>query len=64
MHNTVFCANCNRLRLTSDGKLKPCLMRDDNLIPLADLIRRGEPRERLMEAFREAVALREPYWRN
>ena len=64
MHNTVFCANCNRLRLTSDGKLKPCLMRDDNLIPLADLIRRGEPRERLMAAFREAVAQREPYWRN
>ncbi|MCX6642706.1 MAG: GTP 3',8-cyclase MoaA [Candidatus Bathyarchaeota archaeon] len=64
MHNTIFCANCNRLRLTSDGKLKPCLMRDDNLIPLADLIRRGEPRERLMEAFKEAVAQREPYWRN
>ena len=64
MHNTIFCANCNRLRLTSDGKLKPCLMRDDNLIPIADLIRRGEPRERLVEAFKEAVARRVPYWRN
>lgn len=25
MHNLEFCANCNRLRVTSDGKLKPCL---------------------------------------
>jgi len=27
MHNTEFCMNCTRIRLTSDGKLKPCLMR-------------------------------------
>src|SRR3990172_8586658 len=30
MHNTEFCANCTRMRVTSDGKFKPCLMRKDN----------------------------------
>ena len=64
MHNSRFCAYCTRLRLTSDGRLKPCLMRDDNLVPFAELVRAGEPRERLLEAFREAVARREPYWRD
>jgi cyclic pyranopterin phosphate synthase len=64
MHNSRFCAYCTRLRLTSDGRLKPCLMRDDNLVPFAELMRAGEPRGRLVEAFREAVARREPYWRD
>jgi len=64
MHNSRFCAYCTRLRLTSDGRLKPCLMRDDNLVPFAELVRAGEPRERLVEAFRDAVARREPYWRD
>jgi len=63
MHNSVFCAYCNRLRVTSDGRLKACLMRDDNLVPLVDLIRGGATPERLEDAFREAVARREPYWR-
>jgi len=64
MHNSRFCAYCTRLRLTSDGRLKPCLMRDDNLVPFVELVRAGEPRDRLVEAFREAVARREPYWRD
>ncbi len=63
MHNSRFCKYCTRLRLTSDGRLKPCLMRDDNLVDIVGPIRRGEPREALFEAFREAVARREPYWR-
>jgi len=63
MHNSVFCAYCTRLRVTSDGRLKACLMRDDNLVPLVSLIREGAPPERLEEAFREAVARRRPYWR-
>jgi len=63
MHNSRFCQYCTRLRLTSDGRLKPCLMRDDNLVDVVGPIRRGESREALVEAFREAVARREPYWR-
>jgi GTP 3',8-cyclase len=62
IHNTVFCTNCNRLRLTSDGRLKPCLMRDDNLVPVVQLIRGCAPKEKLEEAFRQATSLRIPYW--
>lgn len=57
MHNTEFCAFCNRLRVTSDGCLKPCLMRNDNHVNVLGL--RGEALE---EKFREAVELREPYY--
>jgi len=63
IHNTVFCANCNRLRLTSDGSLKPCLMRSDNLIPAVQLIRGGAPKSELVSAFWRATDLRAPYWR-
>jgi len=63
IHNTVFCANCNRLRLTSDGSLKPCLMRGDNLVPVVQLLRRGALEEELVEAFRLATSRRAPYWR-
>ncbi|MGD0953453.1 MAG: GTP 3',8-cyclase MoaA [Methanotrichaceae archaeon] len=34
MDNTEFCANCTRIRVTSDGKLKPCLLRNDNLVDI------------------------------
>jgi len=64
MHNSQFCRFCTRLRVTSDGRLKPCLMRDDNLVEAASILRQGEPREALVEAFRKAVAMREPYWRD
>lgn len=64
MHNSVFCAYCTRLRVTSDGHLKACLMRDDNLVPLVSLIREGASPGRLEEAFREAVARRRPFWRD
>ncbi|MBD3206870.1 GTP 3',8-cyclase MoaA [Candidatus Bathyarchaeota archaeon] len=63
MHNSEFCAYCTRLRLTSDGKLKACLMRDDNLVSFVDLIRSGESHEKQLEAFKEAISRREPYWR-
>jgi cyclic pyranopterin phosphate synthase len=26
MHNTEFCSNCTRIRMSSDGRLKPCLL--------------------------------------
>jgi cyclic pyranopterin phosphate synthase len=57
-HNTEFCAFCNRLRVTSDGKLKPCLLRSDNLIDI-----RGKRGAELEGLFREAVRIREPYCR-
>jgi len=36
-----FCQTCNRLRLTADGKIKPCL-HSDSTIDLKDSLRRGE----------------------
>jgi len=63
MHNSVFCSNCNRLRISSDGYLKPCLMRDDNLVPIVKLIRVGASKSQIKEAFLEATKRRAPYWR-
>jgi cyclic pyranopterin phosphate synthase len=64
MHNTDFCRYCTRLRVTSDGKLKPCLMRNDNLVDVLQLLREGSKPEALETAFKEAVSRREPYWRS
>jgi cyclic pyranopterin phosphate synthase len=62
MHNSHFCAYCTRLRLTSDGHLKPCLMRDDNHVESVSLVRNGAGSEALVAAFKEAVSNRKPYW--
>ncbi|MDD1696442.1 MAG: GTP 3',8-cyclase MoaA [Methanoregula sp.] len=58
LHNTEFCAFCNRLRVTSDGKLKPCLLRMDNHIDV-----RGKKDEELEALFIKAVSLREPFYK-
>jgi cyclic pyranopterin phosphate synthase len=58
LHNTEFCAFCNRLRVTSDGKLKPCLLRTDNHIDI-----RGKSGSELEALFQRAVAEREPYYK-
>lgn len=58
MHNTEFCAFCNRLRVTSKGELKPCLLRSDNHVNI-----RGLRGRELVERFYEAVEKREPFFR-
>ncbi len=63
IENTEFCRHCTRLRVTSDGKLKPCLMRNDNLVEVLGPMRRGATDEELIELFEEAVERREPYYR-
>lgn len=63
IENTEFCAHCTRLRVTSDGKLKPCLVRNDNLVDVLTPIRNGADDEELTELFIEAVKRREPYYR-
>ncbi|ATZ61360.2 MAG: GTP 3',8-cyclase MoaA [Methanosarcinales archaeon Met12] len=62
MHNTTFCKNCTRMRVTSDGKLKPCLLRGDNLVDIIEPIRNGASDEELTEMFKKAILLREPFW--
>lgn len=63
MHNSHFCSHCTRLRVTSDGKFKPCLMRTDNHVDFLHAMRRGASDEELAELFREAVMRREPYFK-
>jgi cyclic pyranopterin phosphate synthase len=63
MHNTEFCLNCHRIRLTSDGKLKPCLMREDNLIDILTPARQGASDRTLTELILQAVKLREPFYK-
>ena len=63
MHNSEFCSYCTRLRVTSDGCLKPCLMREDNHVEAVSLLRKGYSRDVVVEAFREAVSRRAPFWR-
>jgi cyclic pyranopterin phosphate synthase len=59
--NGEFCAHCTRLRVTSDGKLKPCLMRNDNLVDILTPMRHGASNDELKELFIRANRIREPY---
>ena len=61
IENTDFCMHCTRMRVTSDGKLKPCLMRNDNLTDILTPLREGARDERLKQLFVQANALREPF---
>ncbi|MDH4212757.1 MAG: GTP 3',8-cyclase MoaA [Candidatus Thorarchaeota archaeon] len=64
MHNSMFCEGCTRLRVTSDGKLKPCLLRSDNLVEILFEDGVHSNKGSLELAFKEAVKNREPYWRD
>jgi cyclic pyranopterin phosphate synthase len=57
--NSEFCMNCNRLRVTSDFKLKPCLLRNDNLVDI-----RGLSDKELDERLKYAISIREPFFKN
>lgn len=62
MDNTKFCENCTRIRLTPDGKLKPCLLRNDNLVDLLTPLRNGESAENIKNLFLDGVNNRKPYY--
>jgi cyclic pyranopterin phosphate synthase len=49
-----FCAHCNRVRLTADGKLRLCLLRNDE-IELRDLMRAGCDDEMLERQMRTGI---------
>ena len=53
-----FCDTCNRLRLTSDGYLRPCLL-DDEEINLKDSLRNGAGMDELRQLIQQAVAIKQ-----
>jgi len=57
LENKDFCKNCNRIRVTADGQVKPCLMKNDNLVNI-----RGLNGNELKEAIKKAVSYREPFF--
>ena len=61
--NYLFCMNDTRLRITHDGRFKPCLMRSDNEIEFLTAMRSGASDEELKRLFLRAVEAKEPFWK-
>jgi len=64
MHNSEFCMKNTRIRITHDGKFKPCLLRDDNHVDFLSKMRAGATDEEIAELFKRAVSLREPFFKS
>jgi cyclic pyranopterin phosphate synthase len=62
MSNRNFCENCTRIRVTSDGRIKPCLLTNTGEIETLDLLEAGEDEETLQALFAKAILSRKPYW--
>ncbi len=52
-----FCATCNRMRLTAEGRLHLCLLRDDEL-DLRDAVRSGAGQDEIAQLIRHAVYMK------
>jgi cyclic pyranopterin phosphate synthase len=61
IENTDFCMHCTRLRVTSNGKLKTCLMQNNKLTDILTPIQQGKNNEELKQLFKQANQQREPY---
>jgi len=60
--NTEFCAFCNRIRLTSDGAFKPCLMENCNKVYINDALVKGDI-PKILKSYLKSVMNREPYFK-
>jgi len=49
-----FCKDCNRIRLTSDGKIRPCLL-EDNFYDLKALLRSGADDRKIINLINSAL---------
>ena len=52
-----FCHSCNRLRLTSDGQLRPCLL-DDDEVNLKEPLINGANTDELKQLIQQAVTIK------
>ncbi len=64
MNNPGFCMACHRLRLTSNGALKGCLMTNEGLLDLRSILRdgRADADAELVRAFEAAIRRRRPFY--
>jgi len=63
MHNHAFCMGNDRIRITYDGKFKPCLMRTDNYVDFLGLMRSGASDKEIARAYFMAILNREPFYK-
>jgi cyclic pyranopterin phosphate synthase len=52
-----FCSTCNRLRMTADGSLRPCLLAEDE-ISIKEALRSGATIEELKQLIQKAVKMK------
>ena len=62
MGNPDFCARCTRIRITSDGRFKPCLFLEENTVDFLSPMRSGASDEELRWIYLRAVSLRKHYF--
>ena len=59
--NPLFCSKCSRIRLTPDGRLKPCLYVENLYVNALEAIK-ARDKVGLIKAFHEVIQLRKPYF--
>ena len=64
MFNHAFCMGNDRIRITHDGKFKPCLMRSDNHVDFLTAMRSGASDRELANLYLRAISLREPFFKD
>jgi cyclic pyranopterin phosphate synthase len=62
VENPAFCAACHRIRLTSSGGLKGCLMTNHGLVDLLPTLRSGGGPEEIVPLFLEVIRTRRPFF--
>ncbi len=60
--STVFCESCNRLRLTCDGRIKPCLYSPQQY-DIRKLIRAGAPDNQVREVLKVIISAKHAFTR-
>lgn len=52
-----FCDKCSRIRLSADGKIRPCLFSDKE-VSVKDLLRKNASDDKIIKSIRHAVAIK------
>jgi len=60
--STVFCESCNRIRVTSDGRIKPCLYSPQQY-DIRKIIRRGAPDDQVRKVLKMIISRKHTFTR-